>query len=460
MRSANARRRAALHSERENAMYNAQRSVDLRDESAIGFADAKRDFRHEGGGRDGALPRRHSAPREPSGVARGPGALAIVLSLAACAPPQESRDAVVWPTERWPVSSPEAEGIRASALDSLVADIGAGMYGLVDALLVIRHGKVVADHRFEQDYDSVFNIYGGEPGIYNYDDPAWHPYKDGSDLHTLQSVTKSVSSAAFGIAVDEGFIPGVDAPAYAYFGDYEPYTSDARKGATTLEDFLTMRSGIHWVTEGGYDDAEHSTVLLEASDEWIRFVLDRPTDTEPGALYEYNDGVSVLLGKIVREATGRRMDDWARERLFEPVGIDAFYWKITPDGEADTEGGLYLTTHDLARIGYLFLREGEWDGEQIISRGWVRACTSPVVLDVEPDGTAYGYQWWVPVHENGEALVFAGYGYGGQFLFVVPPEDLVVVFNGWQHHERAERSTRAALRERILPAIVDPARDW
>ena len=387
---------------------------------------------------------------------------AVALALVACSPPPAERapDTVSWPAEGWPVSSPEAEGMRASAIDSLVADIEAGAYGLVDALLIIRHGRVVADHRFEQDYDSVFAVHGGEPGMYNYDDPAWHPYKDGSDLHSLQSVTKSVTSAAFGIAVDEGLIPGVEAPAYAYFADYEPYETDARKEATTLEDFLTMRSGIHWVTEGGYQDAEHSTIVLEASDEWIRFVLDRPTDAEPGTVYEYNDGVSVLLGKIAREATGQRMDDWARERLFEPIGIDDFYWKITPDGEADTEGGLYLTTHDLARIGYLFLRDGQWNGEQIVSRDWVRASTSPVVSDALPDGTAYGYQWWVPAHEDGETLIFAGYGYGGQYLFVVPSVELVVVFNGWDHHEPPERSTRAALRERILPALLDPSRAW
>ncbi len=385
-----------------------------------------------------------------------------VLLLTACGSPSEALDPTPWPGDSWPVSTPKAEGIRASSIDSLVSDMEGGVYGLVDALLVIRNGKVVADHRFEQDYDSVFALYGGEPGMYNYDDPAWHPYRSGSDLHSLQSVTKSVSSAAFGIAVDEGLISGLDAPAYDYFKDYEPYETDARKEATSLEDFLTMRSGIHWVTEGGYDDTEHSTVLLEASNEWIRFALDRPTDAEPGTVYEYNDGVSVLLGRIVREATGRRMDDWARERLFEPIGIDEFYWKITPDGEADTEGGLYLTTHDLARIGYLLLREGEWDGEQVISREWVRTSTSPIVAGTAPDGTGpgYGFQWWVPLHEDGETLVFAGNGYGGQFLFVVPSEDLVVVFNGWQHHEPADRSTWAALQERILPALVDPSRDW
>ncbi len=392
--------------------------------------------------------------------------VALMLVAVACGRAGESEDApgavsgraaAPWPAETWPVSTPEAEGIDAAALDSLVADLESGEYGLVDAFLLIRNGRVVADHRFSQDYDSVFALYGGEPGMYNYDDPAWHPYRDGTELHSLQSVTKSVTSAALGIAVDEGLIESVQVPAYSFFSDYEPYPSDSRKEATTLEDFLTMRSGIAWQTEGGYADAEHSTVLLEASDEWIRFVLEQPTDTLPGAVYEYNDGVSVLIGKILREATGQRADEWARDRLFEPIGIDDFYWKITPDGEADTEGGLYLTTHDLARIGYLFLREGDWEGRQVISREWVKASTAPLVSDVNPDNgepdPGYGYQWWVPQRGDGGPEVYMGNGYGGQFLQVVPEHDLVVVFNGWHHHERPPRSTYGVLWERILPAL-------
>ena len=88
---------------------------------------------------------------------------------------------------------------------------------------------------------------------------------------------------------------------------------------------------------------------------------------KPGTVFDYNSGVSVLLGKIVRVATGHRIDAYAQQKLFEPIGIKEYYWKTTPDGEADTEGGLYLSAHDLARIAYLFLRDGNWDGKQIVS---------------------------------------------------------------------------------------------
>lgn len=180
-------------------------------------------------------------------------------------------------------------------------------------------------------------------------------------------------------------------------------------------------------------------------------------DAAPGVRYQYNDGASVMLGKIVREATGKRMDAWAKERLFEPIGIREFHWKITPDGEADTEGGLYLAAEDLARIGYLFLRGGQWNGKQIVSRAWVEASTSPVVPDVNPaNGTpdpGYGYQWWVTDQHDGQTDIFAANGYGGQFLLVVPRYDIVAVFNGWNIHPGARKSTYRALQNYILPAV-------
>jgi len=363
----------------------------------------------------------------------------------------------IWPGETWATSTPEAEGISADAIETLVSELESGVYGFVDAFMLIRNGKVVADHRFEQDYWAVMADHDTTNYIYNYDHPDWHPYLKGTELHSLQSVTKSVMSTVLGIAMDEGLIGGVDTPVMPYFEDYEPYTTDSRKESTTLADFLTMRSGIEWVTTGGYAGDEHDTIKMENSDEWIRYVLERPMDRDPGNRFQYNDGVSVLLGKIIREATGQRADEWARERLFEPIGINEFYWKITPDGEADTEGGLYLKTEDLARIGYLFLRGGEWDGKQIVSREWVESSTRPIIPDINPGNTradpGYGYQWWILAQEGGEAKIFGGNGYGGQFVLVSPEHDIVVVFNGWGIHGGAQKSTYQALQRAILPFV-------
>ena len=389
-----------------------------------------------------------------------------LLALSTAFPPptltaQEPPATPGWPGAEWPVSTPEAEGVDPAAIAALVADIDAGRYGLIDHFLLVRNGRVIADHHWDNAQRYAELLLQQDDTVnhqFNYDHPAWHPYYRDTDLHSLQSVTKSVLSVAFGIAVDAGHIPGPETPVWPYFEAYGADPSEPRRAAATLEDFLTMRSGIDWARPGQtYDDGTHPTIELELSDDWIDYAISRPMSTDPGTRFDYNDGVSVLLGKIVRETTGQRIDAWAEERLFGPIGIDEYYWKITPLGEVDTEGGLYLSAHDLARIGYLMLREGEWDGQRIVSREWVRASTSPVIPDVYPGNdrtdSGYGYQWWVPVHEDGETRIFAGNGYGGQFVHVVPEYDLVSVFNGWTLHQRSEMASWMAMRDRIIPAV-------
>lgn len=390
-----------------------------------------------------------------------------MLIIAGCGAntPEPQNVNMSWPDAEWQISSPEAEGLNPSPIQSFIEDIQAGDYDLVDHLLIIRNGRIVTDQAFEQDYADVSSSL--EPGQvvglnttdqqYNYEDPNWHPFYKGTSLHSMQSVTKSVTSALIGAAIDRELIAGVDVPILPYFDAYDFDRSDPRKAEITLEDLLTMRAGIDWTTEGGYDDPNHSTVGLEASDNWIQFVLDRPMDEMPGTVWEYNDGVSVLIGKVLREATGKPVGDWAREALFDPIGIDEFYWKITPDDETDTEGGLYLTAHDLARIGHLFLNEGEWNGTQVLSSEWVTTSVKPYVADVSPNNDTfdwgYSYQWWVPEHENGEPTVYAGNGFGGQRLIVIPEHGIVAVLTGWNIFGNPG-PVEIALRERVIPEAI------
>lgn len=369
----------------------------------------------------------------------------------------KAQSEATWPSDAWPVSTPEAEGIDPSVIDAITGDIAHGRYGLIDHFLVIKNGKVVTDFRLKQDYESIAEDYDTTNYQYNYDSPEWHPYYKDTDLHTLQSLTKSITSAALGIAVDEGLIDGVDVPAMEMFDEYKQDFDDPLRKSASLEDLLTMRSGIEWNEMTSYTDSTNSCILMEASENWIQYILDQPMREEPGTVFDYNSGVSVLLGKVIQLKTGKRADEWTEEKLFKPIGIDEYYWKKTPKGEVDTEGGLYLSAYDLARIGYLFMNAGRWEDKQIISEEWVKASTAPVVEDIRPDNdrpdTGYGYQWWVPSKEQTGAEVFAGNGYGGQFLQVVPEHDLIVVFNGWNIHERTQLSSWSALRDRILPAV-------
>lgn len=351
----------------------------------------------------------------------------------------------------WETSNPKAEGIDPIEIDSINQDIENGKYGLIDHFLLIRNGKIVFDKQYNQDYETISEKFDTTNHQYNYDHPGWHPYYNYSDLHTLQSVTKSITSILLGIAVDEGLISDINSPVISYFSTYAPDLSDDRKMSITLHNLLTMQTGIEW-NESSYDGNDDCT-LMELSDNWIQYVLKKQMDTIPGVAFEYNSGASVLIGKIVGLATGKRIDKWAEEKLFEPLGITDYYWKETPNGEIDTEGGLYLKSYDLAKIGYLMLNNGTWDDRQIVSKKWVKESIRPIVNVNEQVG--YGYQWWVPEHTDGQTEIFAGDGYGGQFVMVAPKYNMFLVFNGWNIHNRTEKSSYRVLQDRIIPNITE-----
>ena len=160
--------------------------------------------------------------------------------------------------------------------------------------------------------------------------------------------------------------------------------------AMTLEDVLTMRTGIRWDESTiPYTDPKNSCANMEHSDDWAQFVLDQPMAADPGTTFLYNSGATLLLSQLLKQGTGKQADEYAREHLFGPLGITDTYWKKTPTGINDTEGGLYLTARDLAKLGYLYLHDGMWDGTRLLPEGWVAKATSPLV-DTRPGAARSG----------------------------------------------------------------------
>lgn len=349
----------------------------------------------------------------------------------------------------WPESTPEAQGLDRAVLEGLDRELRDGRHGFVDSLLVARNGTVVFERSYTHDYDRLFPGRGA-PGLYNYYDPEWHPYWKRGPLHTLQSATKSVTSALVGIAIRRGEIPGLDARVLPYFTGFR-VPPDPRRDAMTLRHVLTMTTGIRWdETSVAYTDPANNCAAMEAKEDWIQYVLEQPMAEEPGRKWVYNSGGTQLLSYVLEKATGRAADDYAREHLFGPLGIE-FAWKRTPKGLADTEGGLYLRPRDLARIGQLYLQDGVWEGKRLFPEGWVKESTTPhVALE---GGGAYGYKWWIaPRARPGAPFAYAARGYGGQLLFVVPELRLVAVFTGWNIYDRPPIPAWIAL-ERVLGAV-------
>lgn len=369
-----------------------------------------------------------------------PAVLAGVL-LAAWPIAGSQADPQRWPTAGWAISTPGAERLDPEPFAALDRRVRAGEFGNVDRVLVVRHGRVVVDERYARDYREISRGRVGPIGCgegcadpaaiheFNYFHPDFHPYYQGRDVHSLQSVTKSVTSALVGIAIGRGEIAGTTAPLLSFFGDYDLSRVDARLRAATLDDLLTMRTGIEWHEGDRPLDDTNTTIQLERSDDWIRFTLDQPMDAAPGEKWVYNSGGSHLMSGVIRAATGRHVDVFAREHLFGPLGIDDFHWKKTPRGYPDTEGGLYLEAADLAKIGYLYLRDGLWEGRRILPDGWVAASTTRHVESTGSGPWGYGYQWWLT--DRAGVAVWAARGFGGQFLVVVPEHDVIGVSNAW-----------------------------
>ena len=354
-------------------------------------------------------------------AARHPALAAVVLAAsgAACdgnsaGPVEQLGDdaASYWPGSSWRTATPAQVGVDAATIADLVTRLRSQSLGAEHALVIVRKGYVIVDEYF-----------GG-----------WTP----DSVHTEQSVTKSVMSLVTGIAIARGDVRGVDQPLIELLGRYAPIANlDDRKRALTVRDVLTMRTGMDW-NEDAYPGSPLET-LNNLRTDWIRFVIDQPMREQPGTRWQYNSGGVIALGGAVGLAAGMNTADYARTQLFRPIGIVGDKWyRGFPDQLPHTGGGLFLTARDLARVGYLVLRRGRWNGTQVVPEAWITESTRPLVSPTYRLGgrtSSYGYLWWLYTLEGGSPdattadLVIAASGAQGQWLFIVPRYDLVVAIN-------------------------------
>jgi CubicO group peptidase (beta-lactamase class C family) len=361
------------------------------------------------------------APR--SGAAGTPG----------CNPPAPGVDG-------WKIAAPETVGLDPATLCALVARFDAWKEADLHAVLVVRHGTLVFEHYFA----GADERRGRPLGVVTFAPEV---------KHDLRSITKSVT-LLLGIAIDRGWVPSVDAPVLSLLPAYGDLRSTAMD-RITLRHLLTMSAGLKWDENLPYTNPGNSESQMDDAPDPYRYVLTRPIETAPGAIWNYSGGSAALISAVLHQATGKTEDVLAKELLFDPLGIGDVAWvRYRGNGEPVAASGLAMRPRELAKLGQLVLNRGMWDGRQIVSAAWIDASIAPQIQG--PQVYFYGYQWWL-----GRSLVqrqpvdwAVGYGLGGQRLFILPQLDMVVlVMAGLYHSDTQSVGSLIALNRYALAAV-------
>lgn len=324
----------------------------------------------------------------------------------------------------WKTSTPAAEGLDGTLLMSALDRLRDGDYPGVDSLVAVRHGRLVAEGYF---------------GGYGRDTP-----------HDLRSTGKSFTSALTGIAVEQGLL-GVDEPVSQVIPGFDGYANmDDRKRAITVRHLLNMSSGL--ACDDWTDSSPGNEERMYGKPDWMKFILDLPTLYDPGTVSSYCTGGVVVLGYAISRRSGMGLDQYADTWLFGPLGIREVQWRRAPDGSATGGGGLRLRPRDAAKLGQLYLSGGTWNGARIVPAAWVEE-SQRIFTTIGRDG--YGFLWWKRTfrHSTGAVDAYFTSGNGGNYIFVLPTLDLVVVFTGSNYNSPRGDQPFAIMTTGVLPAV-------
>jgi CubicO group peptidase (beta-lactamase class C family) len=372
----------------------------------------------------------------------------LLLGLGAAIAAQRVAPAAAGPFPWQPIAPAEA-GFAPdleARLDKLIAEKRAWkLHGVV----VVRDGRLVMERYFEEDD----NARGQRLGRVAF---------SAETLHDMRSISKGIVGLLYGIALEQGKVPVPDAPLFASFPDYADLASDPGRQHLTIHHVLTMTMGTDWdETSIPYSNPANAEIAMDRAPDRIHYILERRVITEPGRRWTYCGGATALLARIIANGMGKPLHKFAREALFDPLGLGETQWIEDKAGEPYAASGLRMTPRDLARIGMMMAGGGAVDGKQIVPAPWLERCTAQIVSVDEL--RHYGYQWYSGDFAFGKPAGWApgrlerwwgGFGEGGQRLYVLPGLKLVVAITAGNYlaEDQWIPSTRV-MREVVLPSI-------
>ena len=349
----------------------------------------------------------------------------------------------------WAVGAAAAVGLSENLLEEAVNEVYNGQFPIIDAIAVARGGQLVLSEIFRTQINEA------DERVNNTE----------LDMHVQNSTSKSFVSALIGVAIDQGLIEDTDVPYLSLFPYPDYANDDARKRAMTLEDVLTMRTGLDWDEwDPPYSDPDNQMFeFYRTQTDLSKGLLDLPMVAEPGEVFAYSTPASVSLGQAIENVAPLTLIDYGGVNFLGPVNISRIEVERTPTGLPDLGRGLFLTTRDLLKLGQLYLDNGEWNGTRVVSADWVARSTMPHHVlgwanpeNMEWELEGYGYQWWIGAFDvNGTRVEsYAAWGFGEQWVMVIPAFDLVVAVNSHGENGDADEANQAlGLIKRILLAI-------
>jgi len=349
----------------------------------------------------------------------------------------------------WKTANADSLGVDSTRLALLTESIRAWPELGVHAILIERGGRLI--------YEEYFDGFDERWGL-----PLGRVSMTVESRHDLRSVTKSVVSALVGIAHGEGAIQSLDQPVVRWFPEYpELDTPDRRR--VTLAHVLSMTSGFEWNEDVPYNDPRNDEIRMTRDPQPLRYALSRPFAVDPGSDFKYNGGLTHVLAAVLVRATKTSLQEYARTKLFEPLGITDIEWVGDLAGMPAAASGLRLRPRDAAKFGSLYLHGGKWNGKQVIPEGWVELSTRRHFRFRPRTGAdaggeyGYGYFWWYSCYPSAAGLIEArtAVGNGQQRIFVLPGLDMVVTIFAGRYNDFTTGVTLGTriLREHVLPAV-------
>jgi CubicO group peptidase (beta-lactamase class C family) len=354
----------------------------------------------------------------------------------------------------WKVATADSAGLDAARLAALTASVRGWPELGVHAILIERGGRLV----YEEYFDGFDQRWGT---------PLGRVSMTRESLHDLRSITKSVVSALAGIALAEGALTSLEQPVVEWFPEYADLQTPERR-RVTLSHVLAMTSGLEWNENVPYDDPRNDEIRMTRDPDPLRYALSRDFVHAPDDEYNYNGGLTHVMAAVLERATKTPIEEYARTKLFEPLGITNVEWLGDLAGMPAAASGLRLRARDLAKFGSLFLHQGRWNGRQILPADWVAASTRRH-FPFRPRGGAdaggafgYGYFWWYNCYPTPAGLVEArtAVGNGQQRIFVLPGLDMVLTVLAGRYNDFTTGSTLGTtiLRGHVIPAVKEGVR--